>query len=125
MTLGWRGAGINNIVRVHFTEPEIDRIANVRIETEFTPSGGAITRPGERPGPFVERGKRLVTDGDVLPLAAGPLGGAGDFHAARYGEYLIGMNCSRDRTFRPAVPPVKGKVLRSSVSPPVHASSAA
>jgi len=115
MALGWRGAGISNIARVHFTEPEIDRIANIRIETEFTPSGGAVTRPGERPGRFVEPGKRLVTDGDVLPLAAGPLGGAGDFYALRYGDYLIGMNCSRDRMFRLALPPDLARARRTDL----------
>ncbi len=104
MALGWRGAGINNIARVHFTEPTIDRIANIRIETEFTPSGMSITRPKERSGCFVEPGAKLVTDGEDLPLAAGPLGGMGDFHAARYGDYLVGMNCTDDRMFRLAIP---------------------
>ena len=115
MALGWRGAGINNIARVHFTEPEVDRIANVRIETEFTPSGGTITRPGERPGRFVEPGRKLVTDGDVMPLASGPLGGAGDFHAVRYGDYLVGMNRSEDRMFRLAIPHDLASVRRTDL----------
>jgi hypothetical protein len=104
MALGWRGAGVNNIARVHFTEPAVDRIANIRIETEFTPSGMTITRPKELSGCFVEPGAKLVTDGEPLPLAAGPLGGMGDFYVARYGEYLVGMNCTADRMFRLAIP---------------------
>jgi len=105
MTMNWRGAGINGIARVHYTEPTVDRIANIRIATEFTPSGKFIVRPHERCGVFVKPGAALITDGEELPLAAGPLGGMGDFYAARYGEYLIGMNCTRNKAFPLEVPP--------------------
>ncbi|NQT87401.1 hypothetical protein HQ560_11590 [bacterium] len=105
MTMNWRGAGINRMARVHYTEPTVDRIASMRIGTEFTPRGESIVRPKEAQRQFVEPGAALVTDGEALPLAAGPLGGMGDFYTARYGDYLIGMNCSKARTFRLAVPP--------------------
>lgn len=105
MTVGWRGAGINNIARVHCTAPTFDRIANVHIETRFTPSGRSVTRPKERCGPFVKPGTSLATDGEELPLAAGPLGGLGDLYVARYGPYLVAMNCTRGRTFELAIPP--------------------
>ena len=45
-----------------------------------------------------------MTDGEALPLAEGPLGGMGDFYVARYGDYLVGMNCAGDRTFPLAMP---------------------
>ena len=105
LVFNWRGAGITNIARVHYAEPTLDRIANIRIATEFTPSGTSITRPRERCGPFVEPGTVLATDGEVLPLARGPLGGMGDFYSARYGDYLFAMNCTADRTFQLDVPP--------------------
>ena len=105
MTMGWRAAGINNIARVHCTEPTFDRIANIRIATQFTPSGRSIARPAQRSGAFVKPGTALLTDGEKLPLAAGPLGGQGDFYTVRYGEYLIGMNCTAGKTFELKVPP--------------------
>lgn len=117
MTMNWRGAGINNMARVHCTEPAVDRIANIRIATEYTPSGKSIVRPKERCGQFVKPGAVLVTDGEELPLAAGPLGGMGDFYTARYGDYLIGMNCTGDRTFTLRIPPRSaGRPLRELVS---------
>jgi len=107
MVMNWRAAGINNIARVHYTERAVDRIANIRIDTKFTPRGKFIVRPAERCSRdvFVKPGTRLATDGQKLPLAAGSLGGAADFYTARYGEYLIGMNCTGDRTFELTVPP--------------------
>ena len=102
---------------MHYTEPTIDRIANIRIATEFTPRNELIVRPRQRCGPFVKPGAVLVTDGEKLPLAAGPLGGMGDFYTARYGEYLIGMNCTKNKTFQLLIPPAyRGKRLTELIS---------
>ena len=102
--MNWRAAGINSIARVHFSEPTFDRIANVLISCQFTPKYQFITRPEERCGPFVEPETPLVTDGEVLPLAAGSLGGRGDFYFMRYGDYLIAMNCTEDQTLGVQMP---------------------
>lgn len=104
IVMNWRGAGINKIARVHFSEPTFDRIANIRIDCQFTPKGQSMIRPAEQCGPFVEPGTELATDGEILPLAAGALGGKGDFYSMRYGDYLIGMNCTENRTFELEIP---------------------
>ncbi len=94
MTLGWRAAGINNIARVHFTEPEFDRIANIRIRSQYTPSGKFITRPKELLGNAKAPEEKLLTDGERLPLANRSLGGMADFYYAEYGPYVVIMNCT-------------------------------
>ena len=104
IAMGWRGAGINNIARIHYTTQDIDRIANVRIQTRYTPSGYTITRPAERCGPFVPKGTPLATDGEVLPIAEGSLGGRGDLYVCRYGDYFIVMNTTADRSIEPDIP---------------------
>jgi hypothetical protein len=104
MTLGWRGAGISNIARIHYTTDSIDRIANVRIRTDYTPSGYTVTRPDEMIGIYKHKGLVLATDGEALPIAEGPLGGKGDFYQCRYGDYLIAMNCTHEKTFEIDIP---------------------
>ena len=104
MVFGWRGAGINNIARIHYTTDTVDRLANARIRTMYTPSGYSIVRPGEMLGTYKYEGMALATDGEVLPIAEGPLGGRGDFYQCRYGDYLIGMNCTDEETFELDIP---------------------
>jgi hypothetical protein len=117
MTLGWRGAGINNIARIHYTTDSIDRIANVRICTSYTPSGYTITRPDEMIGIYKHKDLTLATDSEVLPIAEGPLGGKGDFYQCRYGDYLIAMNCTEEKTFEIDIPfDLKGTIAEELIS---------
>ncbi len=102
--LGWRGVGINNIARVHYTTDTIDRLASVRICTNYTPSGYSVVRPEEMLGTYKYEGMALATDGEILPIAEGPLGGRGDFYQCRYGDYLIFMNCTDEETYKPDIP---------------------
>ena len=104
MSLNWRAAGINNLARIHYTTDTVDRIANVRIRTRFCPSGYALTRPAERCGPFVPGGVALATDGEILPIADGPLPGKADLYECRFGPYLIVMNTTADRSFEAEIP---------------------
>jgi len=104
VTLGWRAAGINNIARIHYTTDSIDRIANVKICARYTPSGYTITRPEEMVGIYRHKDLVLATDGEILPIAEGPLGGKGDFYQCRYGDYLIAMNCTDEKTFEMDIP---------------------
>jgi len=104
IVLGWRGAGINNIARIHYTTDTIDRLANVRICTNYTPSGYSIVRPAEMLGTYKYEDMALATDGEILPIAEGPLGGKGDFYQCRYSDYLIFMNCTDEETYRPEIP---------------------
>jgi hypothetical protein len=104
VVLGWRGAGINNIARIHYTTDTIDRLANVRIHTSYTPSGYSIVRPAEMLGTYKYKDMTLATDGEILPIAEGPLGGRGDFYQCRYGDYLTLMNCTDAKTYKPDIP---------------------
>ena len=82
----------------------VDRIANVRISADYTPSGYTITRPDEMIGIYKHKGLALVTDGEILPIAQGPLGGKGAFYQCRYGDYLMAMNCTDEKTFEIDIP---------------------
>jgi hypothetical protein len=117
-SLYWRARyGINELARIHYTTPRIDRIAVVHEETEFTPSGMFYTRPDWIASDFLNGGPKYPAGlhsaqlGERLPIAKIPAGvsfkpgdenafaGKGDFYTLRYGDYLIGMNMTTDRTF--------------------------
>jgi hypothetical protein len=123
-SLYWRARyAINNLARVHFTTPQIDRIAVVQEETEFTPSGKFYTRPDWTAADYLWGGPAYPEKfhsallGERLPIAKIPAGvqfkpgdenayaGKGDFYTLRYGDYLIGMNMTPDRTFQLTPPP--------------------
>ena len=123
-SLYWRARyAINNLARVHFTTPQIDRIAVVQEETEFTPSGKFYTRPDWTAADYLWGGPAYPVKlhsamlGERLPIAKIPAGvqfkpgdenayaGKGDFYTLRYGDYLIGMNMTPDRTFQLTPPP--------------------
>jgi hypothetical protein len=124
VSLYWRARhAINHLARVHHTTPQVDRIAVVRQETAYTPSGLTYTRPNWINFGFGNGGPKYPGQidsahaGDILPIAKIPDGirfrageenvyaGKGDFYTLRYGDYLIGMNLTVDRIFE-LKPPV-------------------
>jgi hypothetical protein len=117
-SLYWRARyGVNFLARVHYTTPTIDRIAVVRQEAEFTPSGMTYTRPNWFNFEFANGGPKFPVTidsahtGEKLPIAKIPAeikfkagdenvyAGRADFYTLRYGDYLIGMNTTTDKTF--------------------------
>ncbi len=133
-SLYWRARfAINHLARVHFTTPEMDRIAVVPEETEFTPSGLFYARPDWTTLDYLSGGAKYpgehhsAHEGERQPIARIPAGitfkpgdenayaGKGDFYTLRYGNYLIGMNLTPDRTFK-LVPPAGATAARELVS---------
>jgi hypothetical protein len=123
VSLYWRARyAINFLARVHHLTPRFERIATVRQETEFTPSGLHYTRRDWTNFGFGNGGPRYPEEvksahaGEELPIAKIPddvaftpgdenaYAGKGSFYTLRYGPYLIGMNCTADRTYRLAWP---------------------
>jgi hypothetical protein len=117
VSLYWRAYfGVNRWARVHWIGPRFERLATVREEAELVPSGKEYTVPDWADRALV---KGFPPAGDVhqafaglkLPVAAPPPGtgripGQGDpfagraaFYACRYGDYLIGMNASREKAY--------------------------
>jgi hypothetical protein len=122
-SLYWRARyAVNFLARVHHITPRFDRIAVVRQETEFEPSGQTYRRPDwtnwgfGNGGPRYSDGVRSAHAGEELPIAKIPDGirfrpgdeqanaGRGLLYQLRFGDYFIAMNCSTGRTFEVAVP---------------------
>ena len=118
VSLYWRARNaINNLARVHYVTPRLDRIAVVRQEEQFTPSGLTFRQPDEINGqglpwlPHYPGDLHSAHAGEELPIAQIPAGiafkpgdesayaGRASFYQLRYGPYLIGMNSSPDKTF--------------------------
>lgn len=123
-SLYWRARyAINDLARIHHLTPTIERDATVRLETQFEDSGmvhvlrdrvvEAQTDRHERSLPDVHRAEA----GQEQPIARLPEGvkdfrpgqenvyaGKGDFYRCRYGPYLIGMNCTDEKTFELTLP---------------------
>ncbi len=124
VSLYWRARyAVNNLSRVHYITPSYDRVAVVVNNCEFEPSGMFYTRPNWTDFGFGSGGHRYpgpesvsAHEGDVLPIAKIPEGikfkpgnesiyaGKADYYSLRYGKYLIGMNCSKDKTFELEIP---------------------
>ena len=117
-SLYWRARNaVNFLARIHYTTSRLDRIAVVREEVEFEPSGMTYTRPDwinfgfGNGGPHYPQDLHSASAGEKLPIAKIPDGvpfrpgsesvyaGKGEFYALRYGDYLIGMNVTTDKTF--------------------------
>jgi hypothetical protein len=117
-SLYWRARyGINNLARVHYITPRFDRIAVVRQDTKFEPSGEFYTRPDWINFGFGNGGPKYPVElhsahaGEKLPIAKIPDGiefrpgnenvhaGKGQFYTLRYGPYTIGMNTTTNQTF--------------------------
>jgi hypothetical protein len=115
--------GVNGVARIHELSPQIERVATVRSEFEVVSSGKEYTRPdwidGIRSRGHVPPGEAIhqAWAGEKLPIAArpadatlpkygdwGPFVGKAAFYTLRYGDYLIGMNCSYDKSYALSVP---------------------
>lgn len=122
-SLYWRARyAINFLARVHHITPQFDRIAVVRQETQFEPSGLTYKRPDWTNMGFGNGGHRYpdrvpsAHAGEELPIAKIPDGikfrpgdenvhaGRGSLYTLRYGPYLIAMNCTTGQTFAVDVP---------------------
>jgi hypothetical protein len=124
---------VNFLARVHFTTPTVDRIAVVKEDVQFTPSGQFYTRPDWINFGFGNGGPKYPVEmhsahaGEKLPIPKIPDGvkfkpgdesvyaGKGDFYTLRYGNYLIGMNLTTDKTFA-LTPPGDAGEARELVS---------
>ena len=122
-SLYWRSRNaVNSLARIHFTTPLTDQIAVVAEETQFETSGQFYTRPDHINFGFANGGPRYPQDlhsahaGEKLPIAKIPAGvkfksgdesvyaGKAEFYTLRYGNYLIGMNLTTDKTFELKTP---------------------
>jgi hypothetical protein len=140
VSLYWRARhAVNFLARVHHLTPSFDRIAVVRQETVFTPSGHTWKRPDWVNFGFANGGMRYPGDlhsamaGEELPIAKVPDGlpfkpgqeniyaGRGTFYRLVYGDYLIGMNMGAEQAQRLVFPSgltqakdlVSGRVLKA------------
>ncbi len=117
-SLYWRARNaINFLARVHYIAPRFDRIADVQEDVDFTPSGMTFTRPDwvnfgfGNGGPKYPVPMHSAEAGEKLPIAKIPAGikfrpgdenvfaGKGEFYRLHYGNYVIGMNMTMDKTF--------------------------
>lgn len=116
-SLYWRAPhAVNFLARIHHVTPVLERLATVRQEVEFQPSGRIFVRPGWTNSgvgagglnyrttsarsmpekPFRSPGFRKRPE----PGQENPLAGRGDFYKLLYGPYLFAMNASsREFTF--------------------------
>ncbi len=118
-------AGIVPYGRIHYTTPQIERIATVKVDTKFNAAEHTYTIPDQLPG-----GRENVLGGRQRPAAAPPpdlIEAAGsppgsvnavseaggdqwigsderssmaDFYQVRFGEYLVAMNTTVEGTYR-------------------------
>ena len=128
-SLYWRARNaVNFLARVHFTTPTADHIGVVAEDVQFTPSEEYYARPDYINFGFANGGPKFPVElhsasaGEKLPIAKVPDGvrfrpgdesiyaGKGDFYTLRYGQYLIGMNLTTDRTFELKTPAGAGEV---------------
>lgn len=122
-SLYWRApSGVNFLAKVHHLTPELERIATLRTEVEFSPSGETFLRPartnfGNGAGGLNDPDKTpSLHSGETLPVARvpeefkfrvggeHPLAGRCDFYRFAYGPYLIAMNTTAAKTYPLAVP---------------------
>jgi hypothetical protein len=117
-SLYWRARfAVNSLARVHYLTPSVERDATVWEDVNFDDSGLTYTRDDrtiEAQTRRHEKSRGDVTqalEGETMPIAKVPpsthyrpgdenvFAGKGTFYTLRYGPYLIGMNCTMDRTF--------------------------
>ena len=144
VSLYWRARyAINNLARVHFLSPTIERDATIAINTGFDGSGAQHTVRNRINQPFTNRyeddykkqGPGLAMAEAVYPIAAIPrfikdfkpgkenlYAGKGNQYLMIYGQYCIAMNCeSKKITFD--IPPdfIGAKVLAGETETDVKA----
>lgn len=122
-SLYWRARNsVNNLARVHAITPKYDRIATLYIEEKFDSSGLFYTMPDYTNMAFGNGGLKypdglhLANTGEkqaIAKIPAGipykqgqehPLAGRAEFYNMRYGNYIIAMNSSKNKTFVLTVP---------------------
>ena len=126
--------GVSGAVRILDVTPAIMRIATVKSHYEVVSAGKEWTRPDiidfERSGGFPPPGQRIhqAWQGEQLPIskrpddateprygAWGPFVGKAAFYSLRYGDYLIAINTTLDKTYD-LDPPPKEKAAVDLVS---------
>lgn len=102
---------VNQIGRVHYTTPTIDRVANISVACEFTPTGESMTRSDNpahpewtRRRPPAELDLHSFHAGETLPAAQGALPGRAEFYHFQYEFFLVGMNTTPYKTFELPLP---------------------
>jgi hypothetical protein len=126
VSLYWRARhAINNLARMHYMTPYMERDSIVRTETVFDDSGEVFTIPertnmefskGREENWYTQQGIYQAMAGVELPIAkvrgddSFTFGGehiqAGkaQLYTLNYGPYFIAMNCDDSETFRVEVP---------------------
>ena len=123
ISLYWRARfSINNLARVHYITPRFDRIAVVRQQSEFEPSGMTYTLPdwidfgfgggghhypGDRHQAFAGEKQDIPKIPDGVKFRPGDensYAGKAAFYTCRYGNYLIGMNCKKEKYYALTIP---------------------
>ena len=115
---------VNRVARVFELTPNITRLATVRPDVEVISSGENYERPdwidrirdGGHPPPGEEIHQAWA--GEIMPIAKrpddaaspaygdwGPFVGKAAFYSMQYGDYLIGMNTTENRSYTLHVPP--------------------
>ncbi|HSV15345.1 MAG TPA: hypothetical protein VLI90_13885, partial [Tepidisphaeraceae bacterium] len=153
-SLYWRaGYGVNSLARAHYLTPDYQQVAVVH-EQAITPNiGHAYKRPDWINFGFGDGGTHIRYPADVhqayageeLPIAPIPadvktkpgeeshFAGRADFYTLRFGQYLIAMNTTADRSFDLPEPDgsaeaddlVAGKRVKLSKSMPIGPKSTA
>jgi hypothetical protein len=125
-SLYWRARrSINNLARVHYMTPTMERDSIVHIETVFEDSGEVYTIPertnmefsrGREEQWYTKQGIYQAMTGVEQPIAkvSGDasyrvgeehlLAGKGQLYKLEYGPYYIAMNCDDSETFRFDIP---------------------
>lgn len=116
--------GVNRAARIFELTPSITRLATVRPEVEVISSDRTYTRPDwidwTRTRGLVPPGEDIhqAWAGDTMPISKrpddakspayddwGPFLGKAAFYSLQYGNYLIGLNTTSDRSYALKVPP--------------------
>lgn len=120
-SLYWRARhSVNNLARVHYMTPYMERDSIVRIETVFEDSGKEYTIPehtnmefgrGREENWYTRQGIYQAMAGIKEPIAKvrgddsyevgreHPQAGKGQLYTMNYGPYFIAMNCTEKQSF--------------------------
>lgn len=114
-------SGINGVSRIHAIGSNYDRIAMIKPEIQYSPSGFWNFGTGDTtvaydivfdPVTGLPDGSKNITEGELYPVASWPgydqqialsgyqggsiFAGYGEFYSVPYGKYIIAMNTTRD-----------------------------
>ena len=121
--------GLTRIADAHSLTPQGERVVQFALDdVRFTDTGKTFTVGPEVQSDFAGQPPDKPIGawaGRKLPILAGRAGTPADFYGTRYGDFLIGMNCSADQTFdfKPAgfvagVDMISGKKLTAPIRVP-------